>query len=132
MASGAIHFTGSKPCKTIPLNNALTSQLQEIGRSSTHARVLLVVVLLRDVSRESVVSDLHHFILSHQNVTRRQIAVNDLQDGRTCHDIRSSSYTSSDVTGQYLVFREVLHATSDLVSERNEVFLVQFSHWSRL
>ena len=61
------------------MNPPPPGQLEFCGCGLAHDFVLLVVRMLTDVSCKSVVSNLHYFVVSHQNVARSQIAVNDLE-----------------------------------------------------
>jgi len=52
---------------------------------------LLVIVAVRDVSRETEVSNLHHVVVSNQNVSCRQVTMNALHQHPT-------SYTASFIS----------------------------------
>lgn len=85
-ASGAIHFTGKRPCENHTCCYAIRAtssqrmkQLLFFPPTNTHIGGLFIVIDVVDISCKAEVGDFHHVVLGHQHVASCQISVDALK-----------------------------------------------------
>lgn len=89
MDSGDIHLRGRRACSDNSggQRSQRVEALNKVGLASvirlfTHVPLADIVWVFVDVSGQTEVADLHHFVVREQNVSSRQVSMNTLREER--------------------------------------------------
>lgn len=115
----------------LPFENHFEIHIIHMGTTAplwTHVSFTDIVWVFVDVSRQAEVTDLHHLIVSQQNVPGSQVSVDTLMEAhRKCKRSQQWNRCGGADTRRWtdLARRQELHPTCHLKAERNKILQEQ-------